>query len=306
MKDLTQNSDKKLGKGLSALLGDNNKNKRPISSQSSSEEVVDIISLEKIVAGIYQPRQNFDQNELEELANSIKEHGLIQPILLRKTEEDKYEIIAGERRFRAAKIANLTQIPCFIKKINNHEALEIAILENVQRSDLSLIEEANGYKQLIDEFSYTQEHIAKKIGKSRSHITNLLRLLSLPKMVREFLEKKLISMGHARAIINSNNPEEFAKKIIKESLTVRDVENLVRDEKEIQTNISGNIPAFVRNEIGVKFINNEHLINLQHKLQELFNLKTKLAYNSSIKKGKITIEFTNLESVLNIVQKLKI
>ena len=226
---LVKFNEKKLGRGLSALLGES-KVKSPLFSPEN-QDAVEKISLKKIRAGVYQPRQNFEETELQDLADSIKEHGVIQPIILRKTEDDFYEIIAGERRFRASKIANLTEIPAIVRKFSDNDALEIAIIENVQRSDLSPTEEARGYQRLMKEFSYTQEIVAKKVGKSRAHIANLLRLLTLPEKVREYLDSKQISMGHARAIINSINPEELAKKIIAKGLNVRDAEEIVRDEK---------------------------------------------------------------------------
>lgn len=234
--------ERKLGRGLSALLGESKSKKETISFNNENASLIESIDLTKIVAGVYQPRKHFDEQEINELADSIREHGVIQPIILRKSDTDEsYEIIAGERRFRASKIAGLKKIPAIVKKINNHEALEFAIIENVQRSDLSLIEEAQGYKQLLEEFSYTQEEIAKKLGKSRSHVTNILRLLTLPQIVRELLNQKLISMGHARAIINSNNPERLAQKIVDYSLTVRHVEEIVRIEKgEKEEKISKN------------------------------------------------------------------
>ena len=254
--------EQKLGRGLSALLGESKSKKEfiPFSNKIDGENV-DFIPLNKIIAGIYQPRQNFNQNELVELADSIKESGVIQPIILRKAEDDHYEIIAGERRFRASKIAGLKTIPAIVKKINNHEALELAIVENIQRSDLSPIEEARGYQRLVDEFSYTQEQIAKRTGKSRSHITNLLRLLGLPENVRDLLDRGLISMGHARAIINSIDPAKLARRIIDEELTVRDVEILVRDEKIDK--INKNTPLLVRTESKIKFVNSSHLSALE-------------------------------------------
>jgi len=295
-------AQQKLGRGLSALLGDS-KTKRDgqLPPRQENQGSVESIELTKIIAGVYQPRQNFNQEELEELANSIKESGLIQPIILRKGDEDSYEIIAGERRFRASKIAGLTSIPAIIKKINNHEALELAIVENVQRSDLSLIEEANGYKQLIEEFSYTQDQIAKRLGKSRSHITNLLRLLTLPQNVRDLLDQKLISMGHARAIINSNNPEKLAQKVIDEQLTVRDIENLVRDEKieKIQ-----NIPLMVRTESKIKFIHSAHLSALEEQLSIALGLEAKISYNSFRTSGKMIIKFNEFEKVQELIEKL--
>lgn len=295
--------EQKLGRGLSALLGESKSKKEFISfSNANPGESVELIPLNKIIAGIYQPRQNFNQNELVELADSIKESGLIQPILLRKSEDDHYEIIAGERRFRATKIAGLKTIPAIVKKINNHEALELAIVENIQRSDLSPIEEARGYQRLVDEFSYTQEQIAKRTGKSRSHITNLLRLLGLPENVRDLLDRALISMGHARAIINSIDPVKLARRVIDEELTVRDVEILVRDEKIDK--INKNTPLLVRTESKIKFVNSTHLSALEEQLSTALGLQSKISYNSFRNSGKIIIKFNEFEKVQKLIEKL--
>lgn len=297
--------EKKLGRGLSALLGES-KSKKVDNIQSEnarSGEMVESISVNKIIAGIYQPRKTFNHDEIDELANSIKENGLIQPIILRKADdENHYEIIAGERRFRAAKIAGFTKIPSIVKKLNNHEALELAIIENVQRSDLSLIEEAAGYKQLIEEFSYTQDQISKRIGKSRSHVTNLLRLLTLPQIVRELLDKKLISMGHARAIINSNDPETLAKRAANESLTVRHVEDLVRDEKIEKVK---NNTLLVRTESKIRFVNSQELTRIESELAEILKTEVKISYNSFKNNGKITIKFSELEEIQQLIENIK-
>jgi ParB family chromosome partitioning protein len=303
MKEVIQ--EKRLGKGLSALLGES-KSKKPEDLASEFRDSLDLIKLvpiDRIKAGIYQPRKHFDQNDLNELAESIRESGLIQPIILRKAGEDEdYEIIAGERRFRAAQIAGLQNISAIVKKINNHEALELAIVENVQRSDLSLIEEAEGYKQLIQEFSYTQDQIAKRVGKSRSHVTNLLRLLTLPQMVRDFLDQKLISMGHARAIINSNSPEKLATQIVNDSLSVRDVEDLVRDERVEKVK---NTPILLRTESKIKFINNDYLVELEKTLAEILSMETQISYNSFKNNGKITIKFSDIDTIAQFINKLK-
>jgi ParB family transcriptional regulator, chromosome partitioning protein len=303
MKESVQ--EKKLGRGLSALLGESKprKSENVINENIKSGDLVESISVNKIIAGIYQPRKNFNHEEIEDLANSIRENGLIQPIILRKADdENHYEIIAGERRFRASKIAGFTKIPAIIKKINNHEALELAIIENVQRSDLSLIEEAQGYKQLIEEFSYTQEHVAKKIGKSRSHVTNLLRLLTLPQIVTELLDKKLISMGHARAIINSNDPESLARKAADESLSVRNVEDLVRDEKiEKAQKKEPSAKAESQN----KFVNSKQLSKIESELSELLKTDVKISYNSFKHNGKITIKFSEIEEVQQLIENIK-
>jgi ParB family transcriptional regulator, chromosome partitioning protein len=294
--------NQKLGRGLSALLGES-KAKKDILVPNENLKLVELIDIDKITAGIYQPRVNFDEAELSELAESIKVNGLIQPIILRKIgNEDKYEIIAGERRFRATILAGIKKISAIVKKINNHEALELAIIENIQRSDLSLIEEAAGYQKLINEFAYSQEQIAQRVGKSRSHIANLLRLLNLPQSVRDLLDKKLISMGHARAIINSNNPESLAKRIIEDSLTVRNAEDLVRDERVEKAR---NIPVMVRTESKIKFVNSEHLVALENKMSDLIGMESKISYNSFKNSGKISIKFNDFDKVQRLLEELE-
>ena len=297
---LAKFSDKKLGRGLSALLGES-KIKSPLFNPEN-QDAVEKINLKKIRAGVYQPRQNFEETELQDLADSIKEHGVIQPIILRKTDEDFYEIIAGERRFRAAKIANLTEIPAIIRKFSDNDALEIAIIENVQRSDLSPTEEARGYQRLMKEFSYTQEIVAKKVGKSRAHIANLLRLLTLPEKVREYLDSNQISMGHARAIINSINPEELAKKIIAKGLNVRDAEEIVRDEKIEKAKRT---PVLVRTESRIKFINSEHLVALENQISELCGMDCKISYNGFKGVGKIIMKFDEIEKISQLISGLE-
>ena len=291
--------ERKLGRGLSALLGEN-KSKINSNIISFGGENIEKISVDKIVAGIYQPRQNFSESEITELAESIKEKGLIQPILLRKKgDEDIYEIIAGERRFRASKLAGLQEVSAIVRKINNHDALEIALIENIQREDLSVIEEARGYKKLIEEFSYLQEMIDKKVGKSRSHIANLLRLLNLPDEVQEFLDKKLLSMGHARAIINSDNPEELAKKIVLDSLTVRETEDIVRDEK------IKNVPLLYRTESKIKYVNPQSFIEFENKLSNLIGAPIKISYNGNSGSGKITIIFNDFDLISDLLVRLE-
>ena len=210
---------KGLGRGLSSLIGEtkleSNINKLPISDLLSSK---------------FQPRKIFDEDNLNDLTNSIKERGIIQPIIVRTSvdHDSKYEIIAGERRWLAAQKAGLHEVPVVIINANDLKSLEFAIVENVQRHDLNVIEEARGYKRLIDQFSYDQEKVAKFIGKSRSHIANCLRLLNLPKEVLKLVEEKKLSAGHAKILVGLNNIEFFAKKIIEKKLSVRQAENLVK------------------------------------------------------------------------------
>ena len=212
-------SKKGLGRGLSSLIGDSE-----LSDGKSK------ISVSSIVRNKYQPRKKFDKESLEELTNSIKERGMIQPIVVRRSEDqdEKYEIVAGERRWQAAQNAGLHEVPAIIIKADNLKSLEFAIIENVQRKDLNPIEEAEGYKRLIDDFRYDHEKVAKFIGKSRAHISNCLRLLSLPKEVVELIIEEKISQGHAKILVGLENALLLAKKVISKKLSVRQTENLVR------------------------------------------------------------------------------
>ena len=210
---------KGLGRGLSSLIGD-----------TKIDTNLNKVLISDLVRNKFQPRKFFDQGNLDDLTNSIKERGVIQPIIVRKSNNDKskYEIIAGERRWLAAQKAGLHDIPVVITEADDLKSLEFAIVENVQRHDLNAIEEANGYKRLIDEFSYDQEKVAKFIGKSRSHITNCLRLLSLPNEVLKLIENKKLTAGHAKILVGLENATFVAKKIIEKNLSVRQSENFVK------------------------------------------------------------------------------
>ena len=210
---------KGLGRGLSSLIGENK-----VETNNSK------LSLSEIIPNRYQPRKSFDEESLKELSNSIKERGVIQPIIVRKSkvENTKYEIIAGERRWLAAREAGLHDIPVIITDVDDLKSLEFAIVENVQRHDLNPLEEALGYKRLIDEFSYDQEKVSRFIGKSRSYITNSLRLLSLPEEVLNFVKSKKISAGHAKILVGLSNAEFIANKVIEKKLSVRQTENFVK------------------------------------------------------------------------------
>ena len=212
-------SKKGLGRGLSSLIGD-----------SGIIDDKKNVSISSLVRNKYQPRKKFDEVSLEELTNSIRERGIIQPIIVRPSsdEEDKFEIIAGERRWQAAQYAGLHQVPVVVINADNLKSLEFAIVENVQRKDLNPIEEAKGYKRLIDEFSYDQDKVSKFIGKSRAHISNCLRLLSLPHEIIELVIEEKLSQGHAKILVGLDNAILLAKKIIAKKLSVRQTENLVR------------------------------------------------------------------------------
>ena len=247
---------KGLGRGLSSLIGD-----------SDVKVTSNNLSISSIVPNKFQPRKNFDKANLEDLTNSIRERGIIQPLIVRKSDvsDDKYELIAGERRWQAAQNAGLHQVPVVVLNVDNLKSLEFAIVENVQRKDLNPIEEAQGYKRLIDEFNYDQDKVAKFIGKSRAHISNCLRLLSLPQKIIDQINQNKITQGHAKILVGLENAELLADKIIKKKLSVRQTEALARltKNKSFKT-ISSKDPNIIdmenqiSSEIGIKVhINNK-------------------------------------------------
>jgi len=273
---------KGLGRGLSSLIGDTKVNSN-----------VNKLSVSDLVRNKLQPRKIFDQENLEELTNSIKERGVIQPIIVRNSQDysDKYEIIAGERRWLAAQNAGLHEVPVVITEADDLKSLEFAIVENVQRHDLNSIEEANGYQKLIDQFGYDQEKVAKFIGKSRSHISNCLRLLTLPKEVIALIENGNLSQGHAKVLVGLENAFFVAKKIIDKKLSVRQAENLVKIFKTKSKS---------------KYILKDP--NLKQLESELIN---KIGLNVSINNkknnsGSIYFEYKNLDQLNRIIEIIKI
>ncbi|MDF9825678.1 ParB family chromosome partitioning protein [Breznakia sp. PF5-3] len=228
-------SDNKLGKGLSAIFGENIDDILEDIQQGKVEGINDtmMIDVKKIKPNPYQPRKEFDKAALEELAQSIKVHGIFTPILVKESVKG-YELIAGERRLRASKLAGLKEIPAIVVEFNDQQMMEISLLENIQREDLNVIEEAIAFSNLIDKLGYTQEQLAKQVGKSREHVTNLLRLLKLPAKVQEYVIDKKLTMGHARALLALDDKEDIllvAKQTIKDKLSVRAVEKLIKDMK---------------------------------------------------------------------------
>ncbi len=280
-------SKKGLGRGLSSLMGDT----KEISTQTETSNQETKISIANLKPSPSQPRRLFDKNSINELAESIKSKGLVQPILVRPslTESGTYEIIAGERRWRAAQIAQLHEVPAVVRKLNDTEALEIAIIENVQRSDLSPIEEAAGYKRLIENHSHTQEALAEIVGKSRSHIANIIRLLSLPQSIQDMISEGKISSGHARAIMNSAFPEQLAEKIVSENLSVRAAEDLAKQRKP-----------------GVKKVKlkDPDTIDLENNLTAKLGLSVSIDHKGK-KGGSIKIEYKSLDQLELVTAKLK-
>ena len=225
---------KPLGRGLSSLLGENINVDNLTNSNTKNN--LSVIPIDYLSAGSWQVRKNFDESELHSLSQSIKNNGIFQPIVVvsDKEENGKYKIVAGERRWRAAQLANIHEVPIILRDdLSSDKIVEISLLENLERSDLNPIEEAKGYEDLINKYNYTQEKVAKIFSKSRPYITNFLRLLTLPDEIKSFIVDGKISVGHARAIINSDNSLELARNIIKKGLSVREVEKLLKKPKEI-------------------------------------------------------------------------
>lgn len=224
-----------LGRGLSALLSVDT-----LAGKVESPGDVRFISINDVAPGPYQPRQHFDPDHLDDLAKSIERQGILQPLIVRPLQNrvTSYEIVAGERRWQAAKKAGLTQVPVLVKELDDRQTLEVAITENVQRADLNPIEEGEGYKRLMDDFSYTQEEVSQNVGKSRSHVANTVRLLALPEKIRHYLESGQLTAGHARALLTSSDPEALAEQIISQKLNVRQTEAVAKERKPKAKNSS--------------------------------------------------------------------
>ena len=273
---------KGLGRGLSSLIG-----------ESKVEAQINQLQVSDLVPNKFQPRKMFDENNLVDLTNSIKERGVIQPIIVRQsqTNEKKFEIIAGERRWRAAKKAGLNQVPVVVTVADDLKSLEFAIVENVQRHDLNPFEEAQGYKRLVDEFNYDQEKVSKFIGKSRSYITNSLRLLTLPKKIIEMIENKLITAGHAKVLVGLENAEFVANKIIEKKLSVRQAENFVK--------------IFKKNKIKNIRLKDVNIIDLEKNISEKIGLSVSIK-NDKRNKGSITFYHKEINQLNKIIEIIKL
>ena len=272
---------KGLGRGLSSLIGD-----------TETKSKTNKISISSIIKNKLQPRKRFDKDSLDELTNSIRERGIIQPIIVRKSSDQngKYEIVAGERRWHAAQSAGLHEVPIVEVEVDDLKSLEFAIVENVQRSDLNPIEEAMGYKKLIDEFNYDQEKVSKFIGKSRVHVTNSLRLLSLPKEVTSLIEEGKITQGHAKILVGLSNAHFLARKIIDKKLSVRQSENLIRILKSTKK---------------VKTLSKDaNLINLETSIEDTIGLKVFIK-NKKNNSGNVTFEYKDLDQLNRLLMVIK-
>ena len=279
---MSETSFKKgLGRGLSSLLGD-----------TSSKVQSNKIPIKDLIRNQFQPRKNFNKENLEELTNSIREQGVIQPIVVRpdKLNSGKYEIVAGERRWLASQNAGLNEVPVVILNIDDVKSLEFAIVENVQRHDLNAVEEAKGYKKLVDDFNYDHEKLSKFIGKSRSYIANSLRLLSLPPEVLQMIEVEKLSAGHARALIGLQNSADIAKKILQKKLSVRQAEMLARQFKEKKFKL-----------ISKKDTN---ILDLQKSLEDKTGLNVSII-NKRNNSGSISFHYQNLDQLDKIIESIK-
>ena len=272
---------KGLGRGLSSLIG-----------ETKVETNINKLSISDLVTNKYQPRKIFDQNNLDDLTNSIKEHGIIQPIVVRKSKDQngKYEIIAGQRRWLAAQNAGLHNVPVVITEADDLKSLEFAIVENVQRQDLNAIEEAQGYQRLIDDFLYDQDKVAKFIGKSRSHISNCLRLLSLPKEVIDLIKNNKLTQGHAKILVGLQSATFFAKKIIRKNLSVRQAESLVK--------------VFKSKKISKNILKDPNLKQLETSLSDKIGLNV-LIKNKKNNTGMISFEYKDINQLNRLIDLIK-
>lgn len=299
---------KGLGKGLSALMSD--LPAIPTHSDAASAGGMLSLPLELLQPGKYQPRRQFDDEVLHELADSIEKNGIMQPIVVRAIEDGRYEIIAGERRFRAARLAALTEVPVIVRAVNDAQALELALIENIQRADLNPLEEAAGYQRLMQEFSYTQEKLAAVVGKSRSHVANLLRLLELPESIKRLVDAGKLSMGHARALLTAPNAERLALQVVHEGLNVRQTEQLASG------NISADMPTKApRGAGGIRVAppSSSPVAANAEKSDEVREIETMLAENLGLKvsintrsgkEGEVVIAYETLAQLDEILRRL--
>ena len=283
---------RKLGRGLSALLGDDASSDY---ADLDKERGPKTVPVEYLQPGRYQPRQHMDEQQIEDLSNSIAEMGIIQPLLVRRLEDhpnapNAYEIVAGERRWRAAQRAKLHEVPVIIRDLNDMQALEIGLVENLQRQDLSPLEEAEGYQRLMNEFSHNQEALAKVIGKSRSHVANTMRLLGLSDRLKALIDEGKLSAGHGRALLTAKDPEGLATKILKQGLNVRQTEKLAQREGTSKPTASAPSPK------------DTDTIALEHDVSELLGLKVDIAFKNG--HGSLTIHYKDLGQLDDVLARL--
>ena len=283
-----------LGRGLSALMAD--VDTTPAADPQVPRKAEQTIDIARISPNPDQPRRAFTETALDELAASIREKGIIQPLILRVNprDPDGFEIVAGERRWRAAQRAQLHEVPAIVRELDDTEVLELAIIENIQRADLNAVEEAAGYRQLMDRFGHTQEKLAEAMGKSRSHIANLLRLLTLPDPVLDMLRNGDLSAGHARALVTAEDPVSLARQIVKKGLSVRQTEKLAK---------SADTPVKAATDASIKDADTRHL---ERDLSAALNMKVSINHNSGGESGVITVSYKDLTQLDEVCRRLSV
>lgn len=303
---------KGLGKGLAALMSDDVVQPhiaQPAASATGTAATApaNTLPLSALRAGKYQPRHRFDDDVLHELADSIEKNGILQPLVVRPLDSTHYEIIAGERRFRAAKLAKLTEVPVIIRDVSDIQALEMALVENIQRADLNPIEEAAGYQRLMEEFKYTQEKLAGVVGKSRSHIANLLRLLELPPAIKKLLVEGKLSMGHARALVSAPNAEQLARRIVGEGLSVRQTEILASggslDAPAPTTPAKAGKDTALPKQGGKAAMKTDEVREIENMLAENLGLKVSITTRGA-QAGEVSISYDSLGQLDEILRRL--
>lgn len=285
-----------LGRGLSALFGEAAEDYSALDKVRQSKQV----PIEFIHPGKYQPRRTFDDEALQGLVESIRDKGILQPLLVRRDSEttNSYELIAGERRWRAAQIAGLHEVPVVIRELSDREALEIALIENIQRQDLTPLEEAEGYKRLMEEFEHTQEDLARSVGKSRSHVANMMRLLALPDPVKGMVQDGALSAGHARALLTSSDPVSVAREVVKRGLNVRQTEDLMRGGAPTKPKKAGGRSGASTDPT----LKDVDLVNLEEEISARIGLK--VAITPQGKGGSITIHYQTLDQLDDVLRRL--
>jgi ParB family chromosome partitioning protein len=295
---MSENKRKNLGRGLAALLGDEDDDEQDYASLDKVR-ASRTVPIEQLQANRFQPRRMFDEEALQALTESIKAQGLLQPILVRRRDDDpnSYEIIAGERRWRAAQQAQLHEVPVVVRDMADREALEIAIVENVQRRDLTPLEESEGYQRLMDEFQHTQEDLARVVGKSRSHIANMLRLLQLPDSVKQLVQGGEISAGHARALLNADDSEALAKEVAKKGLSVRETERLAQQVKQAAKGHAGQ-----KTKSKAAPAKDPDTRQLEDDLSSLLGLKVNIEFHGQ--GGTLTVHYKTLDQLDDVLNRL--
>ena len=301
---MAQPQAKGLGKGLSALMSEAGlppATPAPANGNDIRSEGLSVVPVEQLVPGTYQPRRHFDEEVLLELAASIEKNGIMQPIIVRAgAPSGQYEIIAGERRWRAAQLAKLKTVPVIIRSVSDAQALELALIENIQRADLNPLEEASGYARLMQEFSYTQEKLASIVGKSRSHVANLLRLLELPQGIKALIDEGKLTMGHARALLGAADPQSLAQVIIAKGLNVRQAEELVKQGSQTKTPSATRQVKPVEKSISEK---SHDVLQIEALLSE--NLGLAVSINTtSAQAGEVVIAYSTLVQLDDILRRL--